>query len=402
MARSLRVTPGCIEKVKLAVKRNSFPSVNALAIHIGFSRSTVSSYLNGKPVDYLNFVELSECLGMAWQAIADLPEEPASSGFYVDRPPIESQCYQEIVRPGALIRIKAPQKMGKTRLINQILDYATARKYRTVRLNLMEPDRETIADLNKFLRWFCCRVTRLLGLEHQVDDRWDEGAGSNDNCNAYFEDCILPNKDSPLVLGLDNVDRLFPYEKVAPDFFSLLRSWYEDANVMDVWKKLRLVIAHSTHDYIPLNINKSPFNVGLPIELPEFNRDQVKRLAERYKIKAKVVEELMAMVGGHPDLVQEAFIEMKNHPEMKLVDMLRSAPTEAGLYDRHLRERLEYLQKDASLAGVMKMVVEANEPVRVEPDQGFKLHSMGLVRKCDNEVEPRCNLYRLYFRDRLS
>ena len=32
----------------------------------------------------------------------------------------------------------------------------------------------------------------------------------------------------------------------------------------------------------------------------------------------------------------------------------------------------------------------------------FKLHSMGLVRWCGNEVEPRCNLYRLYLHDYLS
>ncbi|MBO1348512.1 MAG: AAA-like domain-containing protein [Hormoscilla sp. GUM202] len=91
-----------------------------------------------------------------------MPGELASSEFYVDRPPIESQCYQEIVRLGAPIRIKAPQKMGKTRPIDRILLCAADGRYRTVRLNLVEPDRGTIADLNKFLRWFCCRVTRLL------------------------------------------------------------------------------------------------------------------------------------------------------------------------------------------------------------------------------------------------
>ncbi|MBO1348511.1 MAG: helix-turn-helix transcriptional regulator [Hormoscilla sp. GUM202] len=64
MARSLRVTPGCIEKVKFAVKRNRFPSINALAMEIGLSNSTVSNYLNGKPVDFLNFVELSDRLGL--------------------------------------------------------------------------------------------------------------------------------------------------------------------------------------------------------------------------------------------------------------------------------------------------------------------------------------------------
>ena len=42
------------------------------------------------------------------------------SPFYVERPPIESDCCQQILQPGALIRIKAPEKMGKTLSENTI------------------------------------------------------------------------------------------------------------------------------------------------------------------------------------------------------------------------------------------------------------------------------------------
>ncbi len=75
MPRSLRVAPKYIKQVKSALKRNSFPSQKALATELGISRATVSKFLNGKPVDYLNFVEISEKLGLDWQAIAGLGEE---------------------------------------------------------------------------------------------------------------------------------------------------------------------------------------------------------------------------------------------------------------------------------------------------------------------------------------
>jgi hypothetical protein len=39
----------------------------------------------------------------------------------VERPPVEANCYQEIVKPGALIRVKAPRQMGKTSLMQRIL-----------------------------------------------------------------------------------------------------------------------------------------------------------------------------------------------------------------------------------------------------------------------------------------
>jgi len=71
MGRSLRVSPGCIEQVKMAVRRNRFPNQNALAEEVGLSPSTVKSFLRGNPVDFLNFVEISEKLGLDWQTIAD-------------------------------------------------------------------------------------------------------------------------------------------------------------------------------------------------------------------------------------------------------------------------------------------------------------------------------------------
>ena len=46
-----------------------------------------------------------------------LPE----SAFYIDRPPIELDCYETLIRPGALIRVKAPRQMGKTSLLLRIL-----------------------------------------------------------------------------------------------------------------------------------------------------------------------------------------------------------------------------------------------------------------------------------------
>ncbi len=64
MARSLKVAPKYIEKIKSAVQRNGYPSQQALASEVGLSLSTVKSFLNGKPVDYLNFLEVSKKLGL--------------------------------------------------------------------------------------------------------------------------------------------------------------------------------------------------------------------------------------------------------------------------------------------------------------------------------------------------
>ncbi|WP_445214876.1 AAA-like domain-containing protein [Brasilonema sp. UFV-L1] len=55
----------------------------------------------------------------------------------------------------------------------------------------------------------------------------------------------------------------------------------------------------------------------------------------------------------------------------------------------------------ASSSGI-KQVVTATQPVRVETGLAFKLRSMGLVKFQGNDVTPLCDLYRLYFRERLG
>lgn len=75
MGRSLRVKVDCIKKIKLAVKRNDFQTQKHLATEIGLSPNTVNSFLNGKPVDHLNFIEICQKLSIDWQGIADFSDE---------------------------------------------------------------------------------------------------------------------------------------------------------------------------------------------------------------------------------------------------------------------------------------------------------------------------------------
>jgi hypothetical protein len=334
----------------------------------------------------------------------ELPEGQVdlASEFYVERPPIESRCNEAILKPGSLIRIKAPRQMGKTSLMARILHQASQQDYLTVPLSFQLADGKVFADLDKFLRWFCASVGRRLRIPNKLTDYWDEIFGSKDNCTAYFEEYLLAEINQPLVLGLDEVDCVFQYPEIAADFFGLLRAWHEDGKNREIWKKLRLVVVHSTEVYIPLNINQSPFNVGLPIELPEFNAQQVLDLAQRHGLNWSLnqVEQLMTMVGGHPYLVRMALYRIARK-DITLDLLLQKAPTEAGPYSDHLRRHLWNLEQHSELAAAIKKVVATTSPVRLNSIECFKLLSMGLLQQQGNDVTPRCNLYRQYFRDRL-
>lgn len=330
-----------------------------------------------------------------------------ASAFYVERHPQDSLCYEEILKPGALIRIKAPRQMGKTSLMARILCKAGEQGYRTIPLSFQHADQEIFSSLDQLLRWLCVRVARKLHLPPRLEDFWTDAYGSKDNCTAYFEDYLLPEIATPLVLGMDEVDRVFQYTAIVDDFFGLLRAWYEEAGYgtheSSLWEKLRLVVVHSTEGYIPLDINQSPFNVGLPIELKEFNLAQVIDLAHRHGLQwaADQVHQLMTLIGGHPYLVRFAFYHIVQQ-QQTLEELLESAPTESGIYGDHLRRHLWNLHRNDVLATAFSQVLANQNPVSLESEQAFKLHSLGLVKLQGNGVMPRFELYRQYFRDRLN
>lgn len=329
---------------------------------------------------------------------------PLDSPFYVEYTTIKAQLYEEITRPGALVRIKGPKEMGKTSLLLRVINYAHYLGYRTVSLNLEQIDQAILSDPKRFLRWLCANITHQLQLQPQLDEYWDEDVGSNVSCTYYFRGYLLEQINSPIVLALDEVNQIFEHPQVARDFLPLLRSWHEEAKRLPIWQKLRLIVVHSTEIYVPLQLNQSPFNVGLPIQLTGFSLDQVQQLAQRYKLNWTDGEQarlLMDMVGGHPALIHVALYHL-SHGEVTLKQLLETAPTSTGIYAYHLQRHWASLQQQPELAIALHSVMSATEPVQLEPTLAYKLSSMGLIILNGNRATPSCQLYRQYFENQSS
>ncbi|NEP05461.1 MAG: molecular chaperone Tir [Okeania sp. SIO4D6] len=336
---------------------------------------------------------------------SSLPKLPKNQddyhhNFYIKRSPLEENCYQEITKPGALIRIKAPRQMGKTSLMARVLHDVEKLGYKTAVLNFQLVERQIFDNLDIFLRWFSAEVASELNLPTNLDNYWNEIFGSKVSCKSYFERHILKSINTPIVLVLDEVDNIFQYPEITVDFFSLLRAWHEDAKNRDLWKNMRLVVVHSTESYVPIDINQSPFNVGLPIDLPELNAAQIKNLASYYQLQLNIseIEKLMAIVGGNPYLIKLALYEIYQN-NISIDDLLKTAATDVGCYADHLQRHWWHLQQSPELAQAAKTVMNSNQPVQLETMEGLKLHSIGLVNFQENQATPRYDLYHLYFRN---
>lgn len=323
---------------------------------------------------------------------------------YVERPPIENNCYQKLLNEGALIRIKAPKKMGKTWLVSQVFESLSSQGYRTARLSMEEIDREDLIALETLLSCFCREISRELNLTSQVEEYWEEEKrGNKSKCTSYFQDYLLPDKKSPLVLAIDDVDWLFQYPSVCAEFCSMLRNWHERSKTSQIWTQLRLIVVLSTEEYIKLPDNQSPFNVGTEIKLTEFTLGQMQAFAQYYGLEENAIQlsQWINLVGGHPYLLSLIFSHLNMYPEVNVTDLFAVASTEQGIYSSYLRGFLEILKHNPDLRKAFKSVVNSTEAVTLEISTGHKLQSMGLIKWRRNQALPSCQLYREYFSDRL-
>ncbi|MEM9090821.1 MAG: NB-ARC domain-containing protein [Cyanobacteria bacterium P01_F01_bin.53] len=135
--RSLRVSSQSKAKVRSALKRSSFPSQKALAVEINMARATVNKFFTGRPIDFLNFVELCQQLNLDWQEVAalddndateanrkeeqiDLKDAPIPKG--ISARPRESEQLTRYIQDEScrVIAVTGLLKIGKTRLVAQV------------------------------------------------------------------------------------------------------------------------------------------------------------------------------------------------------------------------------------------------------------------------------------------
>ena len=324
---------------------------------------------------------------------------PLNSPFYVEWSAIHRRICQELRKSGSLVRIKAPQQMGKTSLLLRVLEDCRSYGYATVSVSLDKIDQSTFADLNQFLRRLCKYIARKLKLDPKLDEYWDTELDGKMNWTLYFEDYLLTEIDAPIVLALDEMNQIFEHPNIAQDFLPLLRSCYEDAQRLPLWQKLRLIVVHNTEIYVPLRINQSPFNVGLPIQLEEFTLEQVQGLAERYGLNwvdNTQAQQLMELVGGHPSLIHIALYHLSRQ-EIILEELLEKAATSSGIYFHHLQRHWVVLREQPELWQFFALVVRDHQPLQLDTIMIYKLRSLGLIQELGDRIKVQCELYRRYF-----
>ncbi len=326
---------------------------------------------------------------------------PFDSKSYIQRED-DIKCYENLSERYSLIRIKAPNKYGKTSLLERLNLYAEKQGYSVVSLNFQRDfDKSQLSSLNELLSAICEIIGEELNIEVNINQGVLKRATSKLKATKYMNK-ILSLLDRPLVLSIDEADKLFEYKEVSDDFFSLIRAWNEKSKVNRNWENLKIILAHATEPLLGLTtLDQSPFdNVGLGIELSAFSTEEIQTLAQTHGIifDPDELNRLFNFLGGHPLLTRRVLYTMAK--EQKELDVIiKNTYCRKTIFFDHLRRYLWVIKKNRNLELFLQELLRGKTPY--DDISSYILEATGLIKKQNNRIDFSCELYRVFFKEYL-
>jgi DNA-binding SARP family transcriptional activator len=328
---------------------------------------------------------------------------PLNSSYYVERP--ADQTFQTALeRRDSIVLVKGPRQTGKTSLLTRGLQHGRETGATVALTDLQKLNAAQLASADTFYLALAQSLADQLELDAPPHQQWDTERTANANFERYLRRVVLPNRETSLVWGLDEVDRLFPCP-YSGEVFALFRSWHNERSFdpNGPWSRLTLAIAYATEAHLFItDLNQSPFNVGTRLTLDDFTPAQIDALNAQHDNPLQHSEERQAfltLVGGCPYLVRRGLYEMATR-SLPWADFAAQAVQEEGCYGDHLRHLKQTLMQDAELCAAVRELLQGRP---CPTSQSFyRLRSAGLLAGPVMEAARfRCALYRRYLETHL-
>ncbi len=325
----------------------------------------------------------------------------AQSTFYVERR-ADRDLEREILKPaGTTTTIRAPRQTGKTSLLIRGITKAKQANHKLVHLDFERVGNAVFQTPDTLLRYLAETMVRKLRLDlPEINKAWDDSLPPADKLNYLLEDYVLPAVESPILLALDEVERLLK-TSYHDDIFSMIRFWHNSRASDELWEKLNIVMVISTEPHLLIqDTYRSPFNVGQRLELVDFDELHLRYLYEQYRtpVAGQNLAHLMTLFGGHPYLTQKALYTLVKD-KLTWPKLVEISSTDTGPFGDHLRRYLWLLHDQPDLIRAMKEII--NHSHCPDEELFYRLLRAGLVKGDSKHCACRCQLYHTYFGSRL-
>ncbi len=296
---------------------------------------------------------------------------------------------------GETLVIKAPRQMGKSSLLLHYLSKCREAGKEMVFIDFSIFSADDFSTypvfLSKiiqiFLRRLRIKIDDIPKIDSQAEATW------------FIEDYILSKIKTPLVIAFDEADRIFGHA-YQTDFFTMLRLWHNNrADITLPWENADLALSISTEPYLLINEDdRSPFNVGLVVELEPFSLEECIELNGKYDdlLSRSQVEQLWELLHGHPYLTRLAYYRMLCSNKIGFDTLVEKAAEERGPFGDHLRTLLAKIHENTDFLNAFKQAIQNGKVDN--KDIYYRLYGAGLVRKENNRINPANLLYARYFK----
>jgi hypothetical protein len=338
----------------------------------------------------------------------------ATDGTYLTRT-ADEELFQ-LCHQGEYAYILTSRQMGKSSLMVATAERLQGEGIQTAIVDLQRLGAQTTNAKSWYLGVLTV-LARKLRIFPQLMIWWEEnsGLGAAQRFSQFIEDLVLPLVETRLVVFIDEIDSTLSLD-FTDDFFIALRYCFTARAENPNFKRLSFVlIGVATPGELIKDRNRTPFNIGTPVELRDFDETEAMPLASGLGLPEAearlVLTWVLAWTGGHPYLTQRVCQEIVQQPMQKW----STKAIEALIEELFLGDKWE---KDTNLQFVRDLILSRapqgnalgvlrtyrnirleDEPVYDEAQSLLKAHLKlsGLVKLTDKQLILRNQIYREVF-----
>ena len=266
------------------------------------------------------------------------------------------------------------------------------------------------------------RIVRPLRLHRTFDLNawWSENSLLSyvQRFGTFLEEVLLESISQNIVIFIDEIDSVLSLSFNLDDFFALIRECYNQRADKPIYRRLTFaLLGVATPSDLIQDKQRTPFNVGRPIELTGFQLHEVEPLVQGLAVKTSNPQALMQGVldwtGGQPFLTQKVCKLILSADDAapagqeaawvedlvltRVIENWEAQDTPEHLKTIRDRLLLSGEQRTGRLLGLYQQIVQQGEIAADDSPEQMEMRLTGLVVKREGKLRIYNRIYQTVF-----